>query len=82
VLCKQLILFSGRTDDNADSPCCPYLYSGIPLWWPIFSVHGLCKALAGLGHDVHVFTINVDGDRDSDVPLDGIGAKLLLLTCY
>jgi glycosyltransferase involved in cell wall biosynthesis len=41
-----------------------YRYGG-----PIYSVHGLCKALAGLGHDVNVFTTNVDGDKDSDVPL-------------
>lgn len=36
---------------------------------PIYSVHGLCKALAALGHDVHVFTTNVDGDTNSEVPL-------------
>jgi glycosyltransferase involved in cell wall biosynthesis len=36
---------------------------------PIASVHGLCRALAARGHDVHVFTTNVDGDRSSDVPL-------------
>ncbi|MGR9072535.1 MAG: glycosyltransferase [Gammaproteobacteria bacterium] len=36
---------------------------------PIFSVHGLCKALARLGHEVHVFTTNVDGRSDSGVPL-------------
>jgi len=36
---------------------------------PIKSVHGLCKGLAELGHDVHVFTTNVDGPCDSDVPL-------------
>ena len=41
-----------------------YRYGG-----PIYSVHGLCKALAKLGHDVSVFTTNVDGDKDSDVPL-------------
>lgn len=41
-----------------------YRYGG-----PIYSVHGLCKALAELGHDVHVFTTNVDGDSDSDIPL-------------
>ena len=34
----------------------------------IVSVHGLCRALAQRGHDVHVFTTSVDGDRDSDVP--------------
>ncbi|MBS0520747.1 MAG: glycosyltransferase [Proteobacteria bacterium] len=37
---------------------------------PIRSVHALCRGLAGLGHDVHVFTTNVDGDGDSDVPLE------------
>jgi glycosyltransferase involved in cell wall biosynthesis len=42
-----------------------YRYGG-----PIRSVHGLCKGLAKLGHDVHVFTTNVDGERDSDVPLE------------
>lgn len=36
---------------------------------PIFAVHGLCSALAALGHDVHVFTTNVDGSVDSPVPL-------------
>lgn len=36
---------------------------------PIYSVHGLCRALAAQGHEVHVFTTNVDGPQDSDVPL-------------
>jgi glycosyltransferase involved in cell wall biosynthesis len=36
---------------------------------PIYSVHALCAALARRGHDVHVFTTNVDGPHDSDVPL-------------
>ena len=56
--------------------------SYIPAWrygGPIHSVHGLCKALARRGHEVGVATTNVDGDRDSDVPLaesvdiDGVG---------
>lgn len=42
-----------------------YRYGG-----PIISVHNLCKALVALEHEVHVFTTNVDGDRDSDVPLE------------
>lgn len=37
---------------------------------PIFAVHGLARALAARGHDVHVFTTNVDGAGVSDVPLD------------
>lgn len=45
-------------------------------YWPavryggtIVSVHGLCRALAARGHEVHVFTTSVDGPADSDVPL-------------
>jgi glycosyltransferase involved in cell wall biosynthesis len=37
---------------------------------PIRSVHALCRGLATCGHDVHVFTTNVDGDGDTDVPLE------------
>ncbi len=46
---------------------------------PIFAVHGLARALAERGHQVDVFTTNVDGDGESDVPLntrvglDGVG---------
>lgn len=47
----------------------------VASYWPavryggtIVSVHGLCKALAARGHDVHVFTTSVDGGSDSDVP--------------
>ncbi|HEX7191862.1 MAG TPA: glycosyltransferase [Thermoanaerobaculia bacterium] len=46
---------------------------------PIFAVHGLARALAERGHHVDVFTTNVDGDGESDVPLgervdlDGVG---------
>lgn len=35
---------------------------------PIVSVHGLCRALARRGHEVHVFTTSVDGPADSPVP--------------
>jgi glycosyltransferase involved in cell wall biosynthesis len=34
----------------------------------IVSVHGLCRALAERGHDVHVYTTSVDGAQDSPVP--------------
>ena len=37
---------------------------------PIYAVHGLCVALARAGHDVRVFTTNIDGAYDSDVPLE------------
>jgi glycosyltransferase involved in cell wall biosynthesis len=36
---------------------------------PIFSVHGLCRALAAQGHEVHVCTTSIDGPDDLDVPL-------------
>jgi glycosyltransferase involved in cell wall biosynthesis len=36
---------------------------------PIYSVHGLARALSELQHDVNVFTTNVDGPEDSKVPL-------------
>ncbi len=45
---------------------------------PIRSVHGLCKAFVERGHDVHVFTTNVDGPGVSPVKtgeavdLDGV----------
>ena len=48
---------------------------------PIYAVHGLCRALAARGHDVDVFTTNVDGDRESDVSvgvpvdLDGVHVR-------
>ena len=38
---------------------------------PIYAVHGLCRALAGRGHDVSVFTTNVDGRSESPVPVGG-----------
>ncbi len=56
----------------------------IPAWrygGPIRSVHGLCAGLARRGHEVHVFTTNVDGPHDSPVPLgvpvmlDGVAVR-------
>lgn len=37
---------------------------------PIRSVHGLAAALARRGHDVQVYTTNMDGDSLLDVPTD------------
>lgn len=36
---------------------------------PIVAVHGLCRALAARGHEVDVFTTNVDGEGVLDVPI-------------
>ena len=44
------------------------------------SVHGICRALAARGHDVHVYTTSVDGATDSAVahgePIDVDGVKV------
>jgi len=56
----------------------------IPAWvygGPIRSVHALCKKMVEKGHQVDVFTTNVNGKGVSDVPLksfvnlDGVGVK-------
>lgn len=48
----------------------PAYYPATRYGGPIRSVHGLASALVKRGHDVHVYTTSVDGDRDLDVPLD------------
>jgi glycosyltransferase involved in cell wall biosynthesis len=48
---------------------------------PIFAVHGLCRALVSRGHKVEVFTTNIDGASESEVPigvpvaLDGVRVR-------
>ncbi len=48
----------------------PSYYPAVRYGGPIRSVHGLCRALARRGHDVHVYTTNVDGAGVSAVPTD------------
>ena len=36
---------------------------------PAVSVDGLCRALSQRGHDVHIFTTNVDGPNDLTLPV-------------
>jgi glycosyltransferase involved in cell wall biosynthesis len=36
---------------------------------PIFAVHGLCRALAARGHEVQVFTTNIDGPGTTRTPI-------------
>ena len=47
----------------------PSYYPAVRYGGPIVSVHALCKALARRGHDVQVFTTNVDGRANSAVPV-------------
>lgn len=53
----------------------PTYYPAVRYGGPVRSVHGLAKALARRGHDVHVYTTSVDGDQDLDVQL-GEGIEL------
>jgi len=45
-------------------------YPAVRYGGPIRSVHALCAALVERGHEVSVYTTNMDGELDSDVPLD------------
>ena len=47
----------------------PSYYPAVRYGGPIVSVHALCKALARRGHNVQVFTTNVDGRANSEVPV-------------
>lgn len=58
----------------------PHYYPAVRYGGPIRSVHGLAAASVALGHDVHVYTTNVDGRSVSDVavcvPVDRDGVKV------
>jgi glycosyltransferase involved in cell wall biosynthesis len=47
----------------------PAYYPAVRYGGPIVSVHGLARSLAARGHEVHVFTTDIDGPRTSQVPL-------------
>src|SRR5262245_14348096 len=53
----------------------PTYFPAIRYGGPIFAVHGLCRALAARGHEVEVFTTNIDGHGNSAVP---IGVPVIL----
>jgi glycosyltransferase involved in cell wall biosynthesis len=50
----------------------PTYYPAVRYGGPIVSVHELCKSTVSLGHDVTVFTTNIDGANTSNVPLEKI----------
>ena len=54
-------------DDGEAAPRRVVVPAGARYGGTIVSVHGLCRALAARGHDVHVYTTSVDGPRDSAV---------------
>jgi glycosyltransferase involved in cell wall biosynthesis len=47
----------------------PSYYPAVRYGGPIRSVHSLCVSLVRRGHQVSVYTTNLDGDSESDVPL-------------
>jgi glycosyltransferase involved in cell wall biosynthesis len=47
----------------------PSYFPAVRYGGTIFAVHGLCKALAARGHDLQVFTTNIDGSGESNVPI-------------
>jgi len=47
----------------------PTYYPAVRYGGPIFSVHSLCRALAARGHEMHVFTTNVDGSGITATPI-------------
>jgi glycosyltransferase involved in cell wall biosynthesis len=48
----------------------PTYYPAVRYGGPIRSVHALAAALSRRGHDVHVYTTNIDGPDDLNVPTD------------
>ena len=46
----------------------PTYFPAVRYGGPIRSVHGLSRALVARGHEVHVYTTNMDGPGDLDVP--------------
>ncbi len=48
----------------------PSYYPAVRYGGPIYSVHGLCKFLVKKGHEVQVYTTNIDGQGFLDVPVD------------
>src|SRR5438045_2269078 len=47
----------------------PTFYPAVRYGGPIFIADSLTRSLAALGHDVHVYTTNVNGPDDCDVPI-------------
>lgn len=50
----------------------PTYHPAVRYGGPIESVHGLSRGLVSREHDVHVFTTNIDGPGESNVPLDQV----------
>ena len=47
----------------------PTYFPAVRHGGPIFAVHGLCRSLAARGHEVQVFTTNIDGPGITPTPI-------------
>src|SRR5262245_50376220 len=47
----------------------PTYFPAVRHGGPIFAVHGLCRSLAARGHEVQVFTTNIDGPGITPAPI-------------
>ena len=47
----------------------PTYFPAVRHGGPIFAVHGLCRSLAARGHELQVFTTNIDGPGISSTPI-------------
>ncbi|MDP8235638.1 MAG: glycosyltransferase [Candidatus Erginobacter occultus] len=58
----------------------PYYYPALRYGGPVRSVHGLCRSLAELGHDIRVYTTDLDGParigHPPGVPIDVEGVAV------
>src|SRR5215472_14852089 len=63
----------------------PTYYPAVRYGGPIFAVHSLCRALAARGHELHVFTTNVDGlgitATPVGTPVDLNGVQIRYFPC-
>jgi glycosyltransferase involved in cell wall biosynthesis len=59
----------------------PWYFPAVRYGGPVYSVHGLAKALVARQHEVHVFTTNADGPMDLEIPsgepvdMDGVTVR-------
>jgi glycosyltransferase involved in cell wall biosynthesis len=47
----------------------PSYFPAVRYGGPIFATHSLCRELAARGHEIQVFTTNIDGSGNSPVPI-------------
>jgi glycosyltransferase involved in cell wall biosynthesis len=63
----------------------PTYFPAVHHGGPLFTVHGLCRSLAARGHEVQVFTTNIDGPGITPTPIatpvDLDGVQIQYFSC-